>query len=499
MQITQFYKGLNTRTEPHLIASEEGVIYKNIDNQTLALKPLKQDEDQAISVANSLYYFNSQWLSSTEDRDYVEFQTNLYYSNGISQPQKTSDGTTFFNLGIVKPAAAPTTVLGGTGNLTGTYQYAYTYYNVNDGTESQPSEYSADLVTASETVDVTVVASTDPQVTNIRLYRIGGNLVSAVLVVELTNTSQTYNDNIADIDVIGTALASANYKEAPSGLSFLTEFNTMLFGALDSKLRYSDIAFVNYWSDFNFIDFDEPITGLGPTANGLIVFTANKTFIVTGNSPDTLSKYLVSARQGCKLHKSIQYVKNTLVWVSNDGICATTGGEIQVVTQGKLGKVNLQPIDSAIYDNEYYLQLSDRVLVSDFRYDSLYFKDLDIVSTSLHYASTLDALYYSFSSSLYEVYGATTDRTIHFKSGWLTEGVLSNRKNYNNLYCYSTGTIQLMIYIDSILVQTIDLVEGFNDVLIPTDSRYGYYLEYEVIGTGTFLELEFTVEGRQDG
>ena len=131
--------------------------------------------------------------------------------------------------------------------------------------------------------------STDPQVTNIKLYRIGGTLTSFSLVVTLPNNTGTYTDNAIDVDLPGDILTSQNAGQAPSGLKYLTSANAMFFGALGDKLYFTEVAYVNNWSPYYFIDFDEPITGIGATANGLLVFTEYTTHIITGTSPTSLS------------------------------------------------------------------------------------------------------------------------------------------------------------------------------------------------------------------
>ena len=492
-----FNGGLNTRLAPHLIGAADSVVNENVDISKGALSPLKADTDESQLVDKSMVYFNGQWVSSTDDLDYVEFQEKLYYSDGSGRPQKSSDGTTWYNLGITKPSAAPTVATGGAGVLDATYQYCYTYYNVNDGTESQPSTYSVEIVPALQSVNVAVVASSDAQVTNIRVYRIGGDLTAMTLVEEIANTTATYNDNLGDLAVDGHLLDSSGNKEAPTGLKYLTETNAMFFGAVGDKLYYSDIAYVNYWSAFNFIDFPSEITGLAVTQNGGLVFTAYETYIVTGNSPATLSKYLLSANQGCLLHKSIKYSNNTAVWLSSDGICSSQGGEIVVSSRDKLGKLSLSnPKAAIVYDDVYYLSHDGGTLALDFRF-RLAMVNLDVSPEGWHIND--DTLYYSLDGDLYSLGTSVSNKELTYRSGNISEGSLSNLKNYKVIYTHSSGTLTLTVYIDDILVSTKILAEGSTEILVPQDKRLGYYISFGLTGTGTLNELEYKVEGRQNG
>lgn len=496
MQLNLFNGGLNVRLRPNLIQVNEAVIYQNIDNSSGALVSIKANTDLNQTVNKSMYYFNNQWVSSTEDIDYVEFQEKLYYSNGIGIPQKSTNGTTWYNLGIVKPSSKPTVALGTSTGLTGTYQYCYTYYNTNDGSESMPSVYSDEIVATDDKINVTIVASTDAQVTNIRLYRLGGSLTSMVLVTTLANTSVTYTDSISDIDVDGTILDSFGNGQAPSGLKYLTEAGAMFFGSIGDKLYYTDIAYINNWNPFYFIDFADEITGIGQAQNGLMVFTKYKTYIITGNSPLTLSKYLLNANQGCVLHKTIKYSSNTLAWLSTDGICLSAGGEIQVITRDKLGKLSLSPICAAVYDDVYYISHSTGTLVLDFRYGVI-FRTLDFKMDGMHVAN--DVLYGSYNSKLYSLGTSEDSLSMTYKSPKLSDGALTNIKNYKTIYVYSTGNITFKVYIDDELLVNKLLADGLNEVKLPQANRLGQYIQFEVTGTGTILEIEYKVEMRQNG
>jgi hypothetical protein len=496
-QLNHFNGGLSTRIAPHLINTNEAQVYTNVDVTGVSLRPLKGDTDEAKTVAKYMFNFNDGWVSSTSYKTYVEFQEKLYYTNGSGRPQKSSDGNTWYNLGIVKPAAAPTIALDGAGPLTGTYQYCYTYYNNNDGTESQPSALSSELVTSSNRVNITLVASTDAQVTNLRLYRVGGNLSQFGLVAQFDNTLGIYRDDIADIDIPGDVLDSYNNKEAPTGLKYLTEANAMFFGAVGDKLYFSDVAYVDYWSEFYFIDFDREITGIGNTPNGLLVFTKYHTYIVTGNSPTTLSKYLLSGAQGCLLHKSIQSLSNSIIWLSSDGVCVSVGGDIQVATREKLGKLTINgPKCSAVYDDTYYLSYTNGTLILDSRFGGV-ISESTAKYDGLHI--TNDILYASIGNKLYSVGTSTSSNSLEWMSPLISEGAMTMLKNYKNIYINNTGDLTFKVYIDGQLVGTKQLNSGIEEFKLPQQERLGYTIQFQVTGTGTLREIEYKAEGRQNG
>lgn len=504
-QITQFNLGKNIRVAPSLLSLGEGVIFTNINNNSNTIKPVNDSlaELQNFGSNSSFYFFKGHWISKNYNANFTEFQEKLYYSDALGIPQKTSDGINFFNLGIATPVGTITTIYNGTIDPLNTMvrQYCYTYYNIVDGTESAPSSYSAEVSYTTNNITISgIVPSTDPQVTNIKLYRLGGAYTTMVLVATIAANTTSYIDMLSDILIDGEVLSSSNGGQAPAGLNYMVEHNSMFFGALNDKLYFSDIAYVNNWSPFFFLDFDRTILGIGSTQNGLLVFTEDKTYIITGTTPTTLSKMLLHGNQGCLNHKTIKYVDNVLIWLSNDGLCASNGGNVQIYTLDKLGKLNYTAISAEVWDNQYFLFHSTGTLVMDFRFGQPIYKDLGLIVTGSWYSGVYDKLYYTLvTGALYSLFMGSSYLPYTYKTGKLTEGAITIVKNYKVFYIYIYGTSQLKLYIDGTLSLTKNLVNGLNEVKLPQGDRLGYYVEFEFSGTGEIVEIEYKVEGRQNG
>jgi len=425
VQIKQFNGGLNTRLNKHLISTNESTICNGVDLFSNALSSIKDDLNTGIAVDNYIYNYEDTWLSySTLDINIVDFQGNLYASDGIQQPLKGYDvlNNVWHRLGINKPTTFTASV-GSAGVLDSTYTYCYTYYDSSDGSESMPSPYK-EIVLTNQQATLTVHGSGLAQVDKIRIYRVGGNLSDFTLVAEISNpynSSQTYTDNTPDIDIVSNRiLDSQNHGVPPEDMLYLTEANAMFFGAVGDILWFSEVGNVNAWSPYNFISFDDTITGLRNTANGLFVFTKYKTYIVPGNSPETLSKFLLDDTQGCLNHRTIKNVRGNIVWLSSDGVCASTGGEVVVVTKNKLGKITYPSSNAAETLNDvYYLSTSTETLVLDFRESTIpIISKLDITPTNWHVYN--DELYYSYNGYLYKYAASTSDRTLQYKTGFIT-------------------------------------------------------------------------------
>ena len=498
--IKQFNGGLNTRLSSHLIQNNEATICEGVDLFSNSLTSVKEDLDTGTAVDNYIYNYKDTWLSySTLDIDIIEFQDRLYATDGIQRPLKGFDplNNVWYQLGVT----APTNIQlnsGGVGVLDSTYTYAYTYYDSTDGSESIPSPYK-EIVLSGEQASIFVYSSGLAQVDTIRIYRLGGALTSFSLVAELSNSAQTYIDNTPDIDIASNhILDSFNYGLPPVGMLYLTEANSMLFGSVGDKLWYSEVAKVDAWSPFNFIDFDAGITGIRNTPNGLFVFTKYKTYIVPGNSPDTLSKFILDETQGCLNHRTIKNVKGNIVWLSSDGICASNGGEVSVITKPKLGKIEYPSSNAAETLNDvYYLSTSTETLQLDFRESNIpMISKLPI--TPINWAVYNDELYYSYNSKLYKFIASTTDRLLKYKTGFITSEH-SYYKMHDNMRISYTGN-----FILNIIANSIDYTYSLNSAsrtveeIIEFNGTVADGIEFYFTGVGTIYEISFDTYNRYE-
>ena len=385
------------------------------------------------------------------------------------------------------------------GPLSGTYSYVYTYYNSVDGAESAPSPVSAEIEVESGSITVSnIAASSDPQVDKKRLYRVGGNVATFTLVATLNNAVTSYVDEISDTDLSSTLLQSTTYDAAPSGLKYLTEAYAMLFGVVGPKLYFTPIGVPNAWPATNYIDFSEDITGLGVVANGLLVFTLYRTYVVSGTGPNTLTKYLLSGDQGCLNHFAVANIAGSCVWPSTDGICQSNGSIPEVITKRVLGKIRFDPLQALVHDEVYYLIAnSGYVAAVDYRFTPIV-KELDLGMSSLVVAN--DTLYGYKAGVLHELFEGSGTETFSYRSPRFIEGRATENKVYKKIYIYSKGAIQLKVYINDVLVAEASYTDEDSHVLqVPQEKQRGFFIQFEISGTGTVYELEYEVGSRKDG
>jgi len=87
---------------------------------------------------------------------------------------RKDDGAIVRKWGIAAPTVKPAIAVGSKGSLTGTYSVKYTYLRKVNGKiahESNPSPSSDEVTAANNNLNIDVTEPTDPQVTDIRVYR----------------------------------------------------------------------------------------------------------------------------------------------------------------------------------------------------------------------------------------------------------------------------------------------------------------------------------------
>jgi hypothetical protein len=493
-KIQTFEGGKSTRLAPHLIGINSGVQYKNIDNESGMLTPVMSEAEVGVALYEYAQYFEAEsvWISSATDTDYLEYQKRMYAADGVGVPTWTKGGVTSA-LGILAPAAAPS-VASAAGVLTGTYQYVYTYYSSVSGAESAPSPVSAEIVLATNSVNLTsLVVSTDPQVDKIRVYRVGGTILSFSLVATITPAT-SYADNIADSAIPGNPITTEASGQALAGGRDIKEAYAMLFYTLGEKLYFSAVGKWYSYPPLNFIDFGKDITGYGFVSSGIIVFTKQRAYLITGNSPTSFNKSNLSGSDGCQSYRSVQQMSNAILWVSQDGLCMSSGGKPTIISRPVLGDLNLQVVNAVVHKDVYYAQLVDgSTFCFDARFGAM-FKDLSLGTTRLIVA--LNKLYGYFSSEYRQLFAGPTPLALTYESPVFLDGSYTKRKGYNSIYIRYEGELAISVLIDGKIVTNITVTGSDTYELdVNQDEQDGYSLQFLISGTGTVKEIDYQATG----
>lgn len=120
MKISDFSGGLSTRLDPSLIQPNEAVVYTNIDNGKGTLTSIKtfKPVTPEQNIERWFYKFKNKWYSSANDREYLEYNNKLIYTEKDSRPGKVNNDIVKL-LGIDAPTTKLTTVENPSGSLTG--------------------------------------------------------------------------------------------------------------------------------------------------------------------------------------------------------------------------------------------------------------------------------------------------------------------------------------------------------------------------------------------
>lgn len=500
------------RLAPHLIPPTQGVIYQNIDSSKGHFAPLRAKKD--VSTTNPVgpfgdfgFYFDlaGEAYFTEEPNDWVVYKEVLYWADRVNRPQRRTGKDTFVQLGITAPVTTSVTLTGqGTAvDPAIPITYVITYYNANTGAESAPSLVGTiNKHTTSQTLG-TLPASLDPQVTHIRIYRLGDNITEYSLVAAVANTAGTFVDDIADDMIDGTILTTNGYMPAPIGAKYLTEFNAMLFAADGDQLRFTPIGVPYAWPLEYYLDIPGTITGIGKTPIGLLVFTLTKTILVTGTGPSSLAQQLIADDKGCITHDSITNIKGQTVWVSLQGIAASSGGPPEIITKEFIGfdtadetthELFATAVNALEFNEAYYIHFEEagKMAVMDFAYQPPVFKYLSVGDTK-SLIKVNNRLFALGAAKLWELFEDTTYLTAHFKSGWLSEGALLEPKVQDRLRIAYTGNVTVRLYVNGAIAftkaysttKTIAVEEG----KLPYDKTRNYFIEIELEGNGQVFEL----------
>lgn len=410
----------------------------------------------------------------------------------------TSAAATLTDSTWVVPGSAKKLTNADFANLQGTYQYLLTYYNTETGAESDISPITPEYKFASggsvTFTNLPVTTKADKK----RLYRVGGALSNFALVAQLDMAVTSYTDNLADTDIDGRILSSRGYLPAPARLSYIEESGGMLFGAVGTTVRFTPIGKPDAWPAEYEIPFGTAITGLAEVANGVLVFTRTRTYIITGTGPTTLAKQLVDPTQGCVAASSIQKLAGNAIWVSTVGICVSSGGRPEVISRAKLGKITIKPVSSAYYDDVYYcLDESGVTYAISFAYGSI-IKRLKLNIASLVQGN--DKLYGWLNGILYELFASNELLEFEYLSPRFIEGRSSELKAYKKFYFFGKGDIIVNIIVDDAVIVADKLLNSGDTTTIqsPQEEQRGNYIQFAIKGKGELFELEYEAGGRRE-
>ncbi len=260
-------------------------------------------------------------------------------------PNAKFNGTAVQQWGIAAPTAAPTLATT-TGGMTGSYDVAYSYYNTNTGHMSSRSA-SATLSVTAQGIQVTMTASSDPQVTHF-IVHVRKPTIQNSFFVAATTTTNPYTINLTDAQLLALTVLSPDISEnnpPPIG-NYLAWHGSRMFLAGNptngSRLFYSKVGLPEAFDPdfFERINEDDgrKITALHSVNEILLIFKRDATYALFGDSPDSWQIRLLFAHVGCTSHRSLVTVEGITYWWSELGPMRWAGqGDPEPIGQIYLG------------------------------------------------------------------------------------------------------------------------------------------------------------------
>lgn len=240
-------------------------------------------------------------------------------------------------LNITGPAAKPTVASGGSGTLTGTYRFGFTYA-ILDGTtiltESPMSPLSDPITFSAQSAQLTnVTVSGTAGVTHRLIYRTvsdGVELYESTRIAD--NVTTTVNDNTSDYDL--ALLPVAEGKGNPPGVDGTDRFRLIvswkdrLFASPANDPDYLYISGnreIYSWSEANRLTVQSKgedatgITAFMVRRDELVIAKRRKLWKLIGTSPDDFELVLIADGIGAVSQDACVVVRDTCYFLGEDG------------------------------------------------------------------------------------------------------------------------------------------------------------------------------------
>lgn len=321
-------------------------------------------------------------LTADKKWNFLTYKDKLYGCNGFDTNQRF-DGTYIKDMGAQAPASAPTAGEGIDGDLAaGIYHYKITFLYDDYQESNAQTDDCVVIIAASKMIDISniPVGAAGQSVTKRKIYRtkVGGSVYYFVATID-DNTTQTYTDNIGDLD-LGDELLTNH--DVPPIWKQMVLHKGRVFGLRpdSSRVDYTAIEGYNALPDiydsvenYELINEDdgERVIGIAQIAEGVICFKRTNTFIIRTYSNDSVSWAIERIDvHGLAAPYSIASSSKGIIFLSLDkenqlDLRLLTGaGSISIGFRVKdiLDSINipfLEEVEGCFYGGRYYLSFID--------------------------------------------------------------------------------------------------------------------------------------------
>lgn len=446
--VKQFSGGMNDWIHPELLDDKTAQLLVDAEISSGKLSPVKLPESLSLTDIEKMGHYG------TRERSVVKWYSRHYWSQNDKNEAPYYGGNIENYLGIPYPNIQPTLSTGTPGSgevsLSGNYRYCMSYVNEN-GWESACGalgDYWKEIALTNHTVTISDSGNWPDGISYIKVYRTTNEGSDFYNIGTINSPGGTLKDaQTSDIDLVFNApLESADNYPPPSGGKYLTESGGVFYLAVGSRLYFSKVGSPHAWPTLQWIGLGDTITGITPEFQGVLIFTANNTFRITGaDNIATITKSLIPGNQGCVNYRTIAHVSNAPIWLSNDGFCLWDGQNVQIISN-KIIKTERLQVKYAVSANDVYmLFLLSGTIIYDRRNGGV-FRKLSFSCDYAWYDGNIDRLFMQRNSALYEF--GTGNRTEWTYVSPYIGGTDLKFKSFTELVISCSAAFKLGVYIE---------------------------------------------------
>nr|DAH45633.1 MAG TPA: stabilization protein [Caudoviricetes sp.] len=496
IRITNFSGGMNDWIDPTLLPEGVSVQLRNADISTGKIRTIRKPLLLEGKNAEDFGHYGNR------DRSVVKWYDRYYWSENAALKAPYYGGNPENYLGIpyplysgdcanVKVSSADVSAgsVAGTeeaAGLTGDYKYCVCFCNVNgwEGAPGSLEEYEVAITFAGQAGKVQV-SWDESRVSRAKVYRTIDHGAEFYCVGEIKESGGELIDVMPDTEAqMQERLSSERNYPPPDGGKYLCEYSGVFFLAVDSLLYFSIQGNPHAWPVEQFLQFDDTITGIAPEFSGVLVFTRNNTYRVTGaEDVSTVVKSFIPGNHGCVTNRSIAYLSNSPVWLSNDGLCMWDGSNVLVPSYRRIRTKDIGVLYAVSADDCYYLFQPEGCLVFDRRNGDVFYK-LDVICDYAWYDGETDILYLQRGGVLYQ-YGTGEELPYLYESPLLGSGKMSV---FREVTADVAGRSVVSVYIDGQNVASVSVGPGVSRIRLPFRS-VGRWCKIVVSGRGGLSAL----------
>lgn len=392
-----------------------------------------------------------------------------------------------------------------------TRAYVYTYVN-SYNEEGPPSD--PQLVITSPVIEVSVTVTKDATpgfapINEIRIYRTptGSSIAQYFYVGTIAVAGDpgqfSFRDQVT-AEQLNEPLASLNYYPPSQNLRGLMALpNGILMAWKDNELHFSEAYKPWAWPPAYVKPLQNAVVGGIAHGTGALVTTTAQPYLVSGVSPDSMTTARINVDQAGVSRRSIAVADGIVIYASNDGLVAVSGGSAGLVQSQRFFTrevwrtrygAHLSSMQFSVWDGRLIVFSTS----AGFTPFMIRFDEADGTMTELPnfvaqcaFTSVLsDQMYYARGNTLYQFNGG-----LNLTATWQSKEMVAPRPvNFGaaQVVCEGEWTMELWAYNKAtngyVLRHTKTMGSGSHDLRLPSGYESDRYL-VKLSGIGRFREL----------